>query len=162
MIGPVSSLGGPYIVLPETIVNAWPGAAEAAAYEEICRGPDKGRVARIAERDAVILGTPDPLYFLPKANGGVLVRVVSFDADDDDALAEILQEFPEESWEQLGVLQVVDNPYLAFDSAMGGGDAASDALSIDLSRGSYAVTSTTFMPDDETELLLTRLQRQAE
>lgn len=158
MNGPIASGGGPYLVVPEAAASAWRGAADNAAYEAASRGPDAGSVTRVADRDALVLGTPDPLYYAPAANGGVLARVVSFDADDDAVLAAHLRALPDDGWDELGALEV-RGALLAFDSAIAGDDAAGDALRIELAPGRYAVTSTTFQPDDGTELLLTRLRR---
>jgi Immunity protein 21 len=157
--GPISSGGGPYIVLPQAVASAWPGAGDKAAYEEIGRGPDEGRLSRLAGREILILGTPDNLYAASLPHGAVLARVVSFDADDDALLAKLLQKLPAEEWEPLGKLEVADGPLLAFDAAIAGADAGTDALRIELSPGSYAVASRTFEPDAGTELLLTRLTR---
>jgi hypothetical protein len=160
MIGPVQSGGGPYLVLPAGAASAWRGAADRAAYEAVSRGPDEGRLTRIAGQDALTLGTPDPLYYAPLADGGVLVRVVSFDADDDEVLAGFLEQLPREGWQPFpGKLQVRDGALLAFDSAIAGDEAVADALRLELTPASYAVSGVTFTPDDGTELLLTRLQR---
>ena len=157
--GPIRSFGGPYIVLPQAVASAWPGAGDKAAYEEIGRGPAEGRLSRLGGRDMLVLGTPDPLYVAPLARGAVFARAVGFDADDDTLLAKLLQSLPEDGWQALGKLVVSDGPLIAFDASVAGADAEFDVLRVELSPGTYAVDSRTFQPDAGTELLLTRIEQ---
>ena len=158
MNGPVNSGGGPYLVLPEAVASAWRGSHDGAAYDAVCRGPDEGRITTIAGRGALILGTPDALYYASAGDGGVFARVVAFDADDDDLLASLLEKLPEDGWDAIEGTLAVDGPLLAFDSAIPGDEAEGEGLRIELAPGSYAVTSMTLSPDGA-EFLLTRLAR---
>lgn len=155
----IMSAGGPYVVLPESNLGKWKGYADQNAYEAIAYGADFGRIVTAAGGTALVLGTPDTLYFWPLDTGGVFVRVSCFDAADDAVLARHLERLPKKGWKGLkGELKVKGKLY-AFDAATAGADIGNDALEIELPQGSYSAGHLTFKPDDGTELLLVRLTR---
>jgi hypothetical protein len=160
MIGPISSFGGPYIVLPTAQTPGWRGAADQAAYDAVCRGPDEGRVIALGTSEGLVLGTPDNLYFSPTPTGGVFVRVEAFDAADDELLGRLVAKVPDDDWEPLGSLRVPAGGLRAFDSAIAGDDAPGDSLEIELPAGTYSFSYRPYRPDDGTELILNRLVRE--
>lgn len=159
MIGPINSFGGPYLVLPKSNASEWPGATNEAAYEGVCdAAEDDGTLMQVLDIQVLVLGTPDNLYYAAHDSGGVLARVVCFSARDNELLAKLLAELPSSGWTELGTL-TVPGSLLAFDAGMAGSEALAEGLLLELAAGDYQVSHTTFMPDDETELMLTRLQR---
>ena len=164
------SAGGPYLCLPVGRVPTWGGYIEAggraefpdeyAAYERVTRCPDEGAILTLADGTAaIVLGTPDALYWKPLDGGGVLARVSSFDADDDAALERMLAQVPARGWTPLGELDVA-GPYRAFDAAeFGGAIGEGNSLAMALAPGRHAVSALAWKPDAGTSLLLVRLER---
>ncbi|MGB4775743.1 MAG: Imm21 family immunity protein [Daejeonella sp.] len=154
----VSSFGGPYIVIPATVADKWLGSDNIDAYELVCKGPETGHITPVAGQHALILGTPDNLHFMPLSNSsGLFIRVISSDANNDQELQDLLKVLPKKGWELVKDKFEIKGPLLAFDSALPGEDVLNDALSVNLTPGSYQVSTTTFHTDNETEFLLTRL-----
>jgi hypothetical protein len=163
------SAGGPYICLPVASVPTWGGyieeggraefPAEYAAYQRVTKCPDEGAILTLADGTAaIVLGTPDALYWKPLAGGGVLARASSFEADDDAALEELLARLPAAGWKPLGELDV-RGPYRAFDAAeFGGAIGEGNSLAMALAPARYAVASRAWQPDKGTSLLLVRLE----
>jgi hypothetical protein len=164
------SAGGPYVCLPVGRVVTWGGFIEEggkkefpkehAMYQRVMKCGDGGELLALEGGvSAIVLGTPDALYWKSLDGGGVLARVVSFDADDDAALEKMLSKLPAAGWKAIGDIETRE-PYRAFDAAeFGGNIGEGNSLAMEIAPGRYAVAATTWAPDDGTELLLVRLTR---
>lgn len=166
----LESAGGPYLCLPTSSVPRWGGYIEEggreefpddyAAYAEIARAPEVGAVRALGDgTPAIVLGTPDALYWKSLPEGGVLARVTSFDAADPALLEQMLTRLPTEGWQSLGEIDVRER-WRAFDAAeYGGGIADGNSLTIDVPVGRYVVEQRAHRPDAGTSLLLVSLRR---
>ncbi len=154
------SEGGPYVVLPKSAVKRWGEDAEGTDADAATRAGDTAAVIKVAAGSALILGTPDRLYFHKLAGGGMFVRVVSFDADDDRILAKHVKSVTEKVWSSLDVELAVTEPLWAFEATSDGvAIGTGNSLQCDVPRGTYALDTATYKPDAGTELLLVRLRK---
>ena len=154
------SAGGPYLALPCAELMQWQGAENAAECQRLQHAGDGASVTAVGDKvPALVLGTPDMLYWWSTKLGGVLVRVVSFDAADDAVLASHLERLPKKGWESVDGTLEVKGPWCVFDSAAPGAKAATSAINLELAEGRYNISEQTWQPDDETELMLVRLTR---
>lgn len=159
VLGSITSAGGPYIALSESGLAKYPGFEDEALNEAVFRAArDEGSVADLPFGRALLLGTPDPLYWFPDGAGGHLVRVSSFDADDDALLAQMISELDDADWDDIEGTLEVKGPWWVFDSALAGSEAKTAGLLLALTNGSYKVSSRTVMGDDH-EFAIVRLRR---
>lgn len=158
-IASITSAGGPYIALPESLLTKYPGFEDDALNETVFRAArEEGSVADLPFGRALLLGTPDTLYWFPDANGGHLVRVSSFDADDDELLAKKISELGDAEWNAIEGTLDVKGPWWVFDSALPGSEAKTAGLGLALTKGTYEVSSRTVTGDDH-EFAIVRLRR---
>ena len=158
----ILSAGGPYLGVPKSKLDHWAGAEDGPeAYEALARGGEGASLTTIGPRvAALVIGTPDPLYWVEAEDGGVLVSVVSFDADDDVILEAHLAALPADGWKVVKGALTADGPIWVFDSASSGGALGrSEALELNLKKGRHAIEERTWRPDKGTELFLIRLRR---
>ncbi len=154
----ISSEGAPYIVLPRAKVAKYPGASDEALYKALCSAASEpGSLAKTQFGPALLLGTPDNLYFYPNEGGGLLVRVVCYDPDDDEQLAKDIASLPDEGWEPIEGALKATGPWCAFDAALEA-PSESEVLTLKLARGSYQLSSRTALGDDF-EFMIVRLKR---
>lgn len=153
----VTSGGGPYIALPQSQLAAYPGYSDEKLNERIfMTASEEGNLAKLAMGTALLLGTPDTLYWFPKESGGVLVRISYFEQADDALLAQLIAELDDEDWNDIeGTLKVTE-PWIIFDAAVEGSSAAMEGLKLDLTSGTYALSSRTLHSEDF-EFLLVRI-----
>ncbi len=160
---PISTLGGPYVALPESSLDDYPGAEDSGVYEQVCSGDAiYGDVMKIVGTTALVLGSPDHLLWWPEPKGGVLVRVPSIEDDSPEALRSQLNALPKKGWTKMtGTLKVTE-PWWVFDSASAGNEAQSSGLKLDLEAGTYSLTKMTHPlgeDGEEGEFILVRLSR---
>jgi hypothetical protein len=162
----IVSGGGPYVCMHLSDVGSWSGVCDkdefpegAALYEEALRGPDTASLLALpGGRWCLVLGTPDPLFATATWAGGLFARAVAHSMADDQLLA-ALEGAPTDGWEVIGSIDVRE-PIRAFDVAtFGGAIAEGNSLTLALDPGPYEIACRTWQPDDDTELLLTRLWR---
>ncbi len=144
--------GASYVVVRKSALKTW----KALTAKET-RGPDAAFLLTRGKTHALVLGTPDLLYAFPTKDGALLVRVVSFDADDDEVLARHVAAIRKSGFHEIEGTLETDGALAVLSAADAGKDA--ETLSIDLPAGEYAVSHATVMPDDTTELLVVRLAR---
>jgi hypothetical protein len=150
----IVSAGGPYIVMPASEVAFWKPKTKLG------KVADDVSIVTLPTCEVLALGSPDPLHWIPSANGGVLARVVSMAAEDSALVARHVASVSEARWEPRGTFHVRGTALLAFDSAlMGLKLKLAEALQLGLTPARYAVSSATVVPDEDTELLLVRLAR---
>ena len=95
----ITSNGGPYVGLPVAQLAHFQGFEDQNLHEEIFKtATDEGGVAELSIGSALLLGTPDTLFWFPEKKGGVLVRIVSFDVDDDEELSKLIVQLDDEDW----------------------------------------------------------------
>lgn len=150
----VTSFGGPYIVLPRPKVAKYPGSSDEALCDA---ASEDGNIAKTPFGPALLLGTPDNLYWYPRDDGGLLVRVAAYDPADDELLASDVANLPDEDWAPIDGTLKVTGPWCAFDSALES-PSESEVLTLKLARGSYTLASRTAVGDDF-EFLITRFTR---
>lgn len=157
----ILSAGGAYLGVAKSKVDFWPGADDTEAYSALAHGGDGASLTTFGKKvPTLVLGTPDRLAWVPNAEGGVLVSVVSFDADDDGVLDGHLGAIPSDGWVAVKGTLPVDGPIWVFDAAIPGGALArSDTLELELEKGRLKIEERTWHPDEGTELFLVRLSR---
>src|SRR4051812_13040297 len=107
LIGPINSLGGPYIILSKSNAHAWKGFEfeKDSTYEKVCmlQCPEGGKIVSILEsNDALVLGTPDTLYFLLSDDGGMFIRLISYEFDDHaETLINLIAQAPQDQFSLL-------------------------------------------------------------
>ena len=155
----INSAGGPYVCLPVSKLPEWLGT-EGNHYAKAQGGSDAGRMIEFPWGPVLVLGTPDTLYWWPTATGGLLIRVVSFDADDEDILRTHVTYPPDEGWEPIAPEMRVTEPLWVFDAALSGASVGRiNSLQLPLAAATYRVESRSWQPDDETELILVRFSK---
>jgi hypothetical protein len=103
--------------------------------------------------------------FLPAEGGGIIVRWVHAECEDDVIRA--LQGVPEDVWEPTPhLIHVSSGGLMVFDSAYAGDELPSTYvgeiipwLRIVIPRGTYEVNTADYQPDRQTHLILHRLRR---
>lgn len=151
---PITSAGGPYVVVPASEVAFWKPKTKLGKIA------DDVSVITLPTCDVLALGAPDTLHWIPSAKGGVLARVISMDADDPTAVARHVASVTEARWEARGTFHLRTPSLLAYDASISGLKIKlTDTLQLGLTPARYAVSAATVKPDDGTELLLVRLAR---
>jgi hypothetical protein len=151
----IVSAGGPYIVMSGLRRSEWWGE-----YKKL-KGPDEGYVVDAAGGPALILGSPDEVTWAPRPDGGVLVRMVSFDEGDTWKVAQHFAKIPSGGWKPLAKGFPVTDSLRCFDAALCGGAVGDrESLELRLAKGKYRIESQTWEPNDQTELLLVRFVRE--
>ena len=155
----IVSAGGPYVCLPVSQLPEWLGT-EGPHYAKAQGGSDAGGIIEFPWGPVLVLGTPDTLYWWPTATGGLLIRVVNFEADDEDILRTHVTYPPEEGWQIVAPELRVSEPWWVFDAALAGAAVGKgNSLQLSLTSGNYRVDTRAWEPDDETELMLARFTR---
>jgi hypothetical protein len=159
----IESAGGPLLLLPHPLASRWRGTDPnghpvSGDYARACAQP--GFLSRIDVPGGfgiVLGGEPLPTAWWAPITGasGAVVRWEY--ADDDEAVAEVLEGTfsTVEVEEQLEFR--VTSPLQLFDSAWPGNEAPK-CLTIELPLGRYHVTSEWVRPSDRTSLLLHRFE----
>jgi len=180
----VCSAGGPLIVASAEIAPHWrggfggrpleggrePSGESISDYARACGVDDYLGTLEAGPGEVLVLGDePMPTAFIPKPGGGVLVRWMYAENEEDARRA--VEKVPESVWKatphkievgQRGLLVI-------FDAACPGDelppteDGGIDALwiPIDLPPGAYLVDTADYQPDGSTGLILHRLRLSA-
>jgi hypothetical protein len=155
----LSSLGGPSVVIGQELAARWaPKTGEKVL--EAC-GDGATVVAAPGVGSILVLGTPDRVIVFGSGKEFFLVRVVSFDADDDGVLKRHLEHIDGKGFKKVLPKLVVEGPMVLFDSALSGKKALAKKdqhLEVLLEPGGYEVAQKTDTPDETTELLVVRLK----
>ena len=176
----VVSNGGPLLLLPTSLLAHWtgtdvprdgrvvrahfrwnPDAAGASDYDRACDVRGYVGVLPVGGGWGLVVGDePNPVCWLPTADGGTLARWVA--ADDDASVERALARIPEDlAWEPQGDFMVATSPSVLFDSAEPGEESFGPRRTIELRPGSYDVEHATYVADSTTELSLIRLRVRA-
>jgi len=150
----------PYVVMPRSQVHRWGDDG---------RGTDLG-LAKATPRDvalldrpwgqALVLGSPDPLYVHPTDDGGLLVRVASLDTHDEQRLRELVSEIGPTVFEGRVLALRVNEPLCAFDASIpGSAITPANSLACELRAGDYAVRFGRFAPSSRVALDVVSLAR---
>ena len=167
--------GGPQLLLPEELLEEWSGVdsprngrvvktkgkwdedAPATDYDRACDVEELIECVEVGAGHGIVLGgEPHPTAFLPRPNGGLLVRWVQgrterevlealgrIDADDDGTPA---------------FIEARPGPLLLFDAACPGGEVEEDRVVLDLHPGRYVAGASTVQTGD-VELIVIKLDR---
>jgi hypothetical protein len=173
----VESNGGPLLLLPNRLLEAWEGTDEpepyrgieakarwnaggpATDYDRACDVTDLVGTVPVGAGEGLVLGD-EPLatawWPLSDPASGILVRWEY--AADDAAVAGWLRRIPKQLQWKAGVrFAFNDDGLVLFDAAEPGLDPLGARLEIALSGGTYEVQSARWRPDAATSLLLHRL-----
>ncbi|MFI6503962.1 Imm21 family immunity protein [Nonomuraea typhae] len=156
----ITSLGGPLIALPESVIGTWRGALgpdddddppeEDTDYWKVCELYGLAAVFEHAGRDALALtDVPAPATYLPGRS--LLVRRLA-QAGDQEIVSGIGEIARTARWESIAPLTVTE-PLVLFDSVYPGAEAP-EAIRLDLSPGRYEVRAVHHEPDGGSPLRL--------
>jgi hypothetical protein len=178
----VSTGGSPLIIIPVEAAEHWrgtettvPSAGDAEAiWEAIREHSDYGRacgvddylgVLEVGSRKCLVLGDePTHTAFLPIENGGIIVRWIHAEHEEDVLRA--VQVVPENVWARTQHrIHVNGGGLLLFDSAYPGDELPSTYtgeiipwLRIVIPKGNYEIDTADYHPNDGTRLILHRLR----
>ncbi|MEW1914083.1 Imm21 family immunity protein [Kitasatospora sp. NPDC085895] len=150
----VESLGGPLIVVPEAVLEAWSGSA-GDDYDRACAVEGFTGLIEVGSAQALVLGDePASTAYLPER--GVFVRWSA--AESEEAmLAGVDTAMRTASWES-ELLWQVPGPVVLFDSAWTSAKCHhQDHVRVALEAGPYAVRAAYVEPGPETWLTLVQL-----
>ncbi|MFF0413463.1 Imm21 family immunity protein [Kitasatospora sp. NPDC004745] len=157
----MESLGGPLIVVPEVVLEAWSGSAGnddvVDDYDRACAVEGYIGLLQVGSAEGLVLGDePASTAYLPAQ--GVFVRWSA--AESEEAmLASVDAAMRAASWESALTWQV-PGPVVLFDSAWTGEESRQqDHVRVDLEAGPYAVRAAYAEPDLQTGLTLVALRR---
>jgi hypothetical protein len=179
----VSTGGSPLIVIPVESAHHWRGTETTcpstddahSTWEAIREHSDYGRacdiehyvgVLKVGSSECLVLGDePMATAFLPTEEGGIIVRWVHADCEEDVLRA--VQVLPENIWESSSHgIDVGRGGLVLFDSAYAGDELPSTYvgeiipwLRIVIPRGTYEVSTADYRPNPLTRLILHRLRR---
>jgi hypothetical protein len=169
----VRSNGGPLLLLPIAQRPMWHGTDAGVAqslgdadrplsdYDRACAVADYTGVIRVGGAEALVLGDePNDTTWIPLGRGGILVRWV-YAEGDEQAAAALASIPPDIDWEPAGTFAVAASPLELFDSAESGAEPLGERLHIALAPGDYKIARANYRPDAETWLQLVRLQSPA-
>ena len=158
----IDSGGGPLILLEQTALKDWQGSSleqEPDDYDRACAVKDYIGLIKVGDREAIVLGDePMTTAWFPSANqpGGIIVCWGCADSEAD--VIQALSAIPEEVWSDTGLsFQVGKTPLVLFDSAYPG-ENMEESLRINLEEGQYAISTAEYEPNEETSLILHRLE----
>lgn len=158
----VTSLGGPLIVIPESVCGLWGGAPRdypdhEGDYGRACAVDGYVGLIDVGPAKALVLGDmPARTTFLPEHH--VFVRVIAA-ADGLDPSATVTRLLPEIEWEP-GPDWEITEPVILFDSTYDYPhvvDTGEERLRINLVPGSYGIQAAYVEIPDEAYLILVRL-----
>ncbi len=143
----IGSDGGPYLVLPVSALDAWGGYDNYEEYEKIEFTGHLEVFVEVADTRALVLGTPDPLFWIAGEQGGYLVTACHFDANDDALMQRIVEKLSDDVWEELDASVEVKENWVVFDASFAGQVARDEGLVLELSPGNYQFSRYTYKDD---------------
>ncbi|MEV0191837.1 Imm21 family immunity protein [Kitasatospora purpeofusca] len=157
----VESLGGPFVVLPEVVLEAWSGSAGVGDagddYDRACAVEGFVGLVRVGSAEGLVLGDePASTTYLPTQ--GVFVRWSAAESEEAmlgsvDAAIRAAPWEPELTWQ-------VPGPVVLFDAAWTGEESRlQEHLRVDLEAGAYGVRAAHVEPDPRTALTLVAVRR---
>ncbi|MFB7380629.1 Imm21 family immunity protein [Kitasatospora purpeofusca] len=157
----VESLGGPFVVLPEVVLEAWSGSAgngdAGDDYDRACAVEGFIGLLRVGSAEGLVLGDePASTAYLPAQ--GVFVRWSAADSEEAmlgsvDAAMRAARWEPELTWQ-------VPGPVVLFDPVWTGEESRlQEHVRVDLEAGSYGVRAAYVEPDPQTALTLVAVRR---
>lgn len=156
----VESLGGPLVVVPEAVLEAWSGSAGnddgTDDYGRACAIEGHIGLVPVGQAEGLVLGDePASTAYLPAQ--GLFVRWSA--AESEEAmLGSVGAAMRAASWEP-ELLWQVPGPVVLFDSAWTGEECRQqDHVRVDLKTGPYAVRAAYVEPDPQTWLTLIELR----
>jgi Immunity protein 21 len=161
--------GGDGVRITQQILDRWWERLDLAGsdYGRACAINDSIGTLEVGPRRALILNDePMQTAFVPRAEGGVFVRWMY--AENEDEVRRAVQSIPESIWEATPhSIEVARAGVLLFDSAYPGDDlpiSLGDGgtvpwLRLELPSGTYHVESADYSSDDSTRLILHLLKK---
>jgi hypothetical protein len=150
----------PYVVMPRSQVHRW---GDDSRGTELALAKAAPRGVAVLDRpwgQALVLGSPDPLYFHPTDEGGLLVRVAALDLRDEQRLRELVAEIGPSIYESRVLEVQIHEPLCAFDASVPGTAVTpANSLACDLRAGLYAVWFGRFAPSSRIGLDVVSLAR---
>jgi hypothetical protein len=179
----VSTNGGPLVIIPVEIAHLWrgdgglglPNGDLSLVWETVKTRTDYGRACGIEDYLGVLQVGPgrclvfgdEPLAtaFLPTQDGGIFVRWVHADQEEDVLRA--VRAVPESLWNRFPeTIEVGSGGLLLFDSACPSDDLRPPLaegiyswMPVPVPSGIYEIDTADYEPDDHTRVILHRLQR---
>ncbi|WP_459649668.1 Imm21 family immunity protein [Kitasatospora sp. Ki12] len=152
----IDSEGGPLVLVPGTALAAWTGCA-GADYDRACRVDGFTGPLDVGGAQALVLGEePMSTAYLPEQ--GLLLRWMAAESEEA-VLAAVPQALRLASWEPESAWEVPDGPVYLFDAGWTGEESAAEhRLRLDLPAGRHRVRAAHVEPDEETMLVLVRLE----
>jgi hypothetical protein len=149
------SAGGPLIVISESLLPHWTGAA-GPDYQKACAVEDEVGVLPYRDGTVVVLGDePHATAWLERPDGGVLARWVY--APSEQAVQQLLMRRGSVQLEDTGIRVEVNDTYRLMDSAEAGLAGRHSWPVIRLSRGIYRIESGLQEDGEDVQVLLHRL-----
>ncbi len=177
----VTSLGGPLLLLPASVLKYWTGyqptnhpAADCISprwkgdpdgpvtdYDRACSVEGYLGLIDVGDAEGLVLGDePNSTTWVSADGGGLLVRWVY--AEDEDGVLRSLHELCDADFGKAELsLPVPTSPLLLFDSASPAGqELVEEALAIQMATGIYDVITADYRPNTQTQLIIHRLRHQ--
>ncbi|MFD5087723.1 Imm21 family immunity protein [Kitasatospora sp. NPDC058406] len=157
----VESLGGPLIVVPEAVLEAWSGSAgnddgTDDDYDRACAVEGHIGLVQVGSAAGLVLGDePASTAYLPAQS--VFVRWSA--AESEEAMLRSVDAAMRAAPWEAGLLWQVPGPVVLFDSAWTGEECRrEDHVRVDLEAGPYLVRAAYVGPDPQTWLTLVELR----
>jgi hypothetical protein len=160
----IESAGGPLIFVPFEVAAYWggvrPNSSGVSDYDRACMIDDELEFVSLGERLALALGDePFPTMILPRSDGGLLVRWVY--ANSDEEIIKLAAEADHLAVEETGLC--IDVPrsetWLLFDSGEPGDASHDEVAELPLDRGRYHISRMIFAPDADTKFLVYKITK---
>jgi hypothetical protein len=140
----VSNLGpGPLVLLRTNLLAAWSGDDAAKSPTDLARARGIRAIGTIPVgigHALVVGGKPGPTTWIPGATGGLLVRWIAAESEDEVLRAADLA--TDATWSPTGCrLKARAGDHVLFHASLAGRDSARENIPVRLSTGLYDVTS---------------------
>jgi len=170
--------GGPLLLVAEEYLLAWTGAANpspgrkveaqfrwnpdgpATDYDRACDVDDWLGLIDVAQGKGLVLGGGEPFMttWLPLSDGGLLVRWVC--ADSEEELIAAAHVIPDSAYVDSGLfLHVGDSPLVLLAACESVDDQIYPRFQFRLLPGEYSIVTSEYDADENTSLICHRLKR---
>ncbi|MEU8923980.1 Imm21 family immunity protein [Kitasatospora sp. NPDC048545] len=152
----IDSEGGPLVLVPGTVLGAWTGCA-GSDYDRACGIDDHIGLLDVGRTQALVLGDePASTTCLPEQ--GLLLRWVAAETEEA-VLAAVPRALRRAAWGPASTREVPDGPVYLFDAGWTGEESAAEGrLRLDLPTRRHRVRAALVEPDEETTVVLVRLE----
>lgn len=161
----ISSGGGPFILLPDSLLKFWNGVFIEDQLVLDSRPTDYDRAGKIIEYagilevgpgSGIVLGEEPMLTAwqpFEESKGGIFIRWRW--ADSEQEVESHISRLPQDlAWENHGEIYFNERVFKLFDAAEPGLDIIGESLELELSPGTYTIGSCGYSPDSQTSVVL--------